>query len=226
MTEKNIQEQILELNRKLDYIMECAEQQKRSHEEINDLVSDVNIIAKDAFHHAVVMLDKAQVEVDHCGLPMLFIKVMQNISTFHEMLDMMNSARDLIKDVSPIVHQIGLDAVHKMNELEQKGYFAFLEGMMRVMDRFVGAFTAEDMRNLENHADDIVGIVRNLTRPEFMAALNRTSKALSETSMDEKLDNKSLFGIMKQLNSPDVRRTLSYSLRLIEAMGKENKNKS
>jgi len=223
MTENNIQEQILELNRKVDLLLEFTGQQKRNHEEFEDLVSDLNIVAKDAFRHTVMMLDKAQVEVDHCGLPMLFIKIMQNIGTFHEMLDMMNSARDLIKDVSPIVHQIGLDAVNKMNELDRKGYFVFLENLMRVMDRFVGSITTEDMHNLEDNVDNVAGILRNLTRPELLAALNRTSRAISETSMDERLDQKSLFGLLKQLNSPDVRRTLSYSLRLAEVIGRTSK---
>jgi uncharacterized protein YjgD (DUF1641 family) len=39
--------------------------------------------------------------------------------------------------------------------------------------------------------------------------------------MDEKLDDKSLFALLKQLNSPPVRKSLSYSLRLLAAMNNE-----
>lgn len=191
MSEKNIQEQIGELNRKMDLILESIEQQKRNREEFDDLISDLSIVAKDAFHHTVVMLDKSQVDFDHSGIPMLLIKLLQNIDTFYEMLEMLESAKDFMKDISPILHQVGLDAVNKMNEFDQKGYF---------------------------------DIVRNLTQPDVIAALGRTSKALAEVKMDDTLDNKSLFGLFKQLNSPDVRKSLSYTLRLLQAMNKETGN--
>jgi len=190
MSEKNIQEQIGELNQKLDLILESIEQQKRNREEFDDLVSDLSIVAKDAFHHTVVMLDKSQVDLDHSGVPMLLIKLLQNIDTFYEMLEMLESAKDFMKDISPILHQMGLDAVNKMNEFDQLGYF---------------------------------DIVRNLTNPEVISALGRTSKALAEVKMDDTLDNKSLFGLLKQLNSPDVRKSLSYALRLVQEINKGNR---
>ncbi len=189
MSEPNIKEQISALNRKMDLVLESIEQQKRNREEFDDLVSDLSIVAKDAFHHTVVMLDKSQVELDHSGIPMLLIKLLQNIDTFYEMLEMLESARDFMKDISPILHQVGLDAVNKMNEFDQKGYF---------------------------------DIIRNFTQPDLIAALSRTSKALADVKMDDKLDNKSLFGLLKQLNSPDVRKSLSYVLRLVQAMNPES----
>ena len=191
MSENNIQEQIGELNRKMDLILESIEQQKRNREEFDDLVSDLSIVAKDAFHHTVIMLDKSQVDLDHSGIPMLLIKLLQNIDTFYEMLELLESAKDFMKDISPILHQMGLDAVNKMNEFDQKGYF---------------------------------DIIRNLTQPDVIAALARTSKAIADVKMDDKLDNKSLFSILRQLNSPDVRKSLSYALRLVQAMNQDNKS--
>ena len=191
MTEKDIQEQISELNRKMDLVLESVEQQKRNREEFDDLVEDLSIVARDAFKNTVVMLDKSQIDVDNSDIPMLLIKILQNVGTFHEMLEMLESARDFMKDISPVLHQVGLDAVNKMNELDQKGYF-----------------------------DEIAGIIRNLTQPGLLTSLNRTTKAIASIRMDDKLDNKSLFGIVKQLNSPDVRKSLSFALRLVEAAGR------
>ena len=223
MTEKNIQEQILELNQKLDLILESVEQQKRNREEFDDLVSDMSIVAKDAFRNTVVMLDKSQIDFDHSGVPMLLIKILQNIGTFHEMLEMVESARDFMKDISPVLHQIGLDAVNKMNELDQKGYFVYISEMVKFLDKFIRTFTVDDLRNLQDNLENIVGIMRNLTQPELVTALNRTTKAIAVVKMDDALDNKSLFGILKQMNSPDVRKSLSYALRLIQAISQENR---
>ena len=191
MTEKDIQEQISELNRKMDLVLESVEQQKRNREEFDDLVEDLSIVARDAFKNTVVMLDKSQIDVDNSDIPMLLIKILQNVGTFHEMLEMLESARDFMKDISPVLHQVGLDAVNKMNELDQKGYF-----------------------------DEIAGIIRNLTQPGLLTSLNRTTKAIASIRMDDKLDNKSLFGIVKQLKAPDVRKSLSFALRLVEAAGR------
>ena len=190
MSEKNIQEQIGELNQKLDLILESIEQQKRNREEFDDLVSDLSIVAKDAFQHTVIMLDKSQVDLDHSGIPMLLVKLLQNIDTFNEMLEMLESVKDFMKDISPVIHQMGLDAINKMNEFEQNGYF---------------------------------DIVRNLTRPDVIATLGRTSKAIAEVKMDDTLDNRSLFSLIKQLNSPDVRKSLSYALRLVQAINQGKK---
>jgi hypothetical protein len=191
MTEKNIQEQISELNRKMDLVLESVEQQKRNREEFDDLVKDVNIVAKDAFQQTVIMLDKAQVELDSDALSSLLIKLLQNVGTFHEMLEMLESARDFIKDVSPILHQAGLDAVNKMNELDSRGV----------------------IENLK----DIAG---NLTNPELLYALNRATKAMAEVKMDDKLDNKSLWKLLQELKSPEVRKSLSYSIRLLKELNK------
>ena len=51
---------------------------------------------------------------------MLLIKILQNNGTFTELFEMLESAKDFMKDISPVLHQIGLDAVNKMNELDQQ----------------------------------------------------------------------------------------------------------
>src|SRR5512142_2496718 len=142
MEDKNIQEQILNLDQKLDRLLEFVELQNRKRKEFDDLVTDVSIVAKDAFKHSVVMLDKAQVELDSCGISCLIVKILQNLDTFHEMLGMMESARDFMKDATPILHQAGLDAVKKMNELDQKGYFEYMRQLGRIMDKWIQTFTA------------------------------------------------------------------------------------
>lgn len=192
MEEQSIQEQITAINKKLDVIIENVELQQRKREEMDDLLKDINLVGKDAFQQSVILLDKAQVELDSGVISGLLIKVLQNIGTFYEMMEMMESARDFMKDVSPILHQVGLDAVNKMNELEQKGIF-----------------------------DSLGGIMRNLADPELLAAMNSMTRALATVKTDEKTDDKSLWQIFMQLRSPEIRRSISYSLRLLQAMNKK-----
>jgi len=221
MSDKNIQEQISELNRKMDLILENVEIQRQKREEFDDLVKDLNIVAKDAFQQSVVLLDKAQVELDQCGIVCLIVKLLQNLGTFHEMLELVESARDFMKDVSPVLHQIGLDAVNKMNELDQKGYFEYARESMKLMEKFMQAFTAEDLQRMQGNMEHLAGMIRNLTQPELVASLNRATRAIAEVKMDEKLDNVSVWKILMRMRSPEVRKSLSYTIRLLETINKK-----
>jgi uncharacterized protein YjgD (DUF1641 family) len=216
MEEKNIQEQILNLDQKLDRLLEFVEQQNRKREEFDDLVTDVSIVAKDAFKNSVVMLDKAQVELDSCGISCLIIKILQNLDTFHEMLDMMESARDFMKDVTPILHQVGLDAVNKMNELDQKGYFEYIRQLMHFLEKWVQVFTVEDLKRVEDNLESIAGILRNFSDPALLAVMNKATRAMTEVKMEDDTKIPSLWQIFRQLRSKEVRKTISYSLRVVK----------
>lgn len=220
MEEKNIQEQILNLDQKLDRLLEFVEQQNRKREEFDDLVTDVSIVAKDAFKHSVVMLDKAQVELDSCGISCLIVKILQNLDTFHEMLGMMESARDFMKDATPILHQVGLDAVNKMNELDQKGYFEYMRQLGHFIDKWIQTFTAEDLKKVEDNLDNLAGILRNLSDPSLIAAMNRATKAIAEVKIEEDKDILSLWQILRQLRSKEVRKSISYSLKVVKEIAK------
>ncbi len=223
MAEKELQEQLDELHQKMDMVLEYVSLQNQKREEIDDFVEDAGIVIKDVVRHTSGMLQNAQVELDHVDLPGLMIKVLQNLGTFHEMFEMMESAKDFMKDVTPILHQVGLDAVNKMNELDRKGYFEYISELGNFVDKWIQLFTREDLIRLQNNLENIAGIVRNLSDPALMKGLNNMTLALAEVKPDEKLDNKSLFGLFKQLNSPEVRQSLSYSLRLVQQIAKSSK---
>ncbi|MCX6241802.1 MAG: hypothetical protein NTX43_08370 [Bacteroidetes bacterium] len=223
MAEKELQEQLDELHQKMDMVLEYVSLQNQKREEIDDFVEDAGIVIKDVVRHTSGMLENAQVELDHVDLPGLMIKVLQNLGTFHEMFEMMESAKDFMKDVTPILHQVGLDAVNKMNELDRKGYFEYISELGNFVDKWIQLFTREDLIRLQNNLENIAGIVRNLSDPALMKGLNNMTLALAEVKPDEKLDNKSLFGLFKQLNSPEVRQSLSYSLRLVQQIAKSSK---
>jgi len=219
--EQNIQEQIDLINSKLDRVLEFVEHQHLRREELDDLVEDVSIVAKDAFKHTVETLDKAGIELDTCSLECLLIKVAGNLGTFMQMLDMLESFRDFMQDVTPVLHQAGLDAVEKCHEFERKGYIDFVMQLGRVAGKFMETFTAEDLRRIESNMDNITGMLKNLTDPDLLKALNRSSQALKMVKMDDKQDDLSLWRIAMKLKSPEIRKSISYSIRLIEAINQK-----
>ena len=220
MEEKNLQEQIGEINRKMDCLLEFVEQQNRKREELDDLIEDASIVAKDAFKQSVVLLDKAQVEFDPGGISNLIIKVLQNLGTFHEMLNMMESAKDFLKDITPVLHQVGLDAVNKMNEFDNKGYFQYISALTEFIEKWIWVFTVEDLKKMEANIENLAGILRNLSDPSLINGFNNITRALSTVKPDDKIDDQSLWKILLHLKSPEVRKSLSWSLRLIKEINK------
>ena len=218
MAEREIQEQLTELRQKMDLILEYVSVQNQKREEIDDFVEDAGIIIKDVVKQTSVILEKSQVELDHVDLPSMLIRLLQNLGTFQEMFEMMESASDFMKDVTPILHQAGLDAVNKMNDLDSKGYFEYIRELGNFVDKWIQVFTKDDLVRLQGNLENIAGIVRNLSDPELMKGMNNMTLAIAKVKPDDKLDDKSLFGLFKQLNSPEVRKSLSYALRLVKAM--------
>jgi uncharacterized protein YjgD (DUF1641 family) len=98
---------------------------------------------------------------------------------------------DFMKDVTPILHQVGLDAINKMHELDQKGYFETLPRLLK-----------------------------NLSDPALLAALAKVTKAVAEVKVESDKDILSMWQIMKQLRSKEVRKTLTYSLKVIKEIAK------
>jgi uncharacterized protein YjgD (DUF1641 family) len=220
--EQNIQEQIDQINSKLDRVLEFVEHQHLRREEFDDLMEDVSIVTRDAFKNTVETLDKAGIELDTCSLECLLIKVAGNLGTFMEMIDMLESFRDFMQDVTPVLHQAGLDAVEKFHEFERKGYIDFVMQLGRLSGKFMDSFTAEDLRRIEQNMGQITGMLKSITDPELLAAFNRSANVLKEVKMDDRLDNQSLWKIAMKLKSPEIRKSISYSLRILEAINKKN----
>jgi uncharacterized protein YjgD (DUF1641 family) len=217
----NLQDQIDLINSKLDRVLEFVEHQHLKREEFDDLVEDVSIVAKDVFKNTVQTLDKAGIELDPCGLECLVVRLLRNMGTFIELLDMMESFRDFLKDATPIFHQVGLDAVEKFHEFERKGYIDFVMQLGGVAEKFMQAFTAEDLRRLGDNMDQVAGMLKNLSDPALLAALNRSTRALTEVRPDDKADDLSWWKIAMKMKSPEVRKSVSYSLRLLEAINQK-----
>jgi uncharacterized protein YjgD (DUF1641 family) len=221
-TEQTIQEQMDVLNAKLDRVLEFVEQQHLRREELDDLMEDVSIVAKDAFQHTVQTLDKAGIELDTCSLDCMLLKIAGNLGTFMQMIEMLESLNDFMKDVTPILHQAGLDAIEKFHEFERKGYIDFVMQLGAVAGKFMQSFTAADLKRVEENIDLITGMLKDLTDTELLAAFSRSARVLREVKMDDQADDLSLWKIAMKMRSPEVRKSLSYSLRLLEAINKNN----
>ena len=223
MSDKVIQEQIREINRKLDLIIDETSFQRESREVINDLVDDVAVIGKDAFRQMVTQLDDAGIELDSEALRCLLLRLIRNIRSLGMVMETLESFTDLAKDVTPIIKQIGLDGVQKFHELEQKGYFELLNQLGKTFDQVLSKYSIEDIQKLSENLVPVIDTLSTIADPRMLGKINAAAVALRDINTDE-IEDYSVWRLMKQLNKPEVRKSLGFIMAFINNVSKTNKN--
>jgi uncharacterized protein YjgD (DUF1641 family) len=191
MTNELMQQQITELNQKVDLLLEYITEQRQKRQVWDDLADDLYRVGNDAFKTAVKEFDDRGLELDMEQVKSMIFSFLKNIETFNTLLTMLQSITDFAKDASPIVKEMIIDLTYEMDRLEKAGVF-----------------------------DSLKTILQNISNPQFLQTVAHITTVLNTTKPDDKLDNKSLFKIFKELRSPEVRKSLSYGLRIVKELSK------
>ena len=218
-------DQLKEINQKLDLLLENVNQQRLKSEMIEDLINDVSIIGKDAYETSVEKLEEQGVELDGEALQLMFFKFLKNIDNFSMIMNLFESMVDLSKDLGPIVKQTGYDVIDKFHELDQKGYFEFFKEALTIIDNIVKGYTVEDVRMLSNNIVTIMDTFKNLTQPDMMKAMDNALnifKNLDTTNVPEY----SIWKVMKELNTPEMKRGLGFVLTFMKSLTPEPENQT
>ncbi len=194
-----------ELNQKIDllttqvaYLSEQAQLVERQRLERAELVRDITPLANQAFELAVAQLEEVQEYIDLDDLLRLFKRVLRNGRNLEKMLDQLESLADLLETLSPLADDAFGKAVDVMAGLEEKGYFGFARGGMKLMDQIVSSISEEDLNQ--------IGVF--------------SSNALAEAKGElGKPVDVSYTGLMRQLRDPSVRRGLVLTLRIMQVIG-------
>ncbi|HPZ36984.1 MAG TPA: hypothetical protein PL038_07285 [Bacteroidales bacterium] len=192
MEEIAIQNQINELNNKVDTLLEYIIAQNKKNQAIDDFIDDAYKVGIDLFKTSAVELDNNGVEVDMDEVKILIFKLLKNIQTFNTLMNMLESMVDLVKDATPIAREMIIDLTYQLDKLEKNG-------------------TIESLKT----------ITINLTNPDLLQSLAKISSAITSVKPDEKLDNISMFKLMKSLNNREVKSSLSYLIRILQEINKK-----
>ena len=222
MTEQKIQLQIDEINKKLDIILEEIFIQRQNREATKDLVEDLSIIGKDVFRNSVIELDKAGVELNGEALAGMGIRLIRNIDNINEFLDTLESVNDLLKDATPIARQVGLDAIQKLHELEQKGYIDFFRELSKTLDNIVTHFTAQDVKDFADNIVIILETVKGMTQPDVLSAMNNAVNVFKNLDAKD-IPEYSLWKAMKEMRSPEMKKGIGFMITFLKKLSQEEK---
>jgi len=156
MEEIAIQNQINELNEKVDTLLEYIIAQNKKIKAIDDFIDDAYKVGIDLFKTTAVELDNHGVEVDMDEVKILIFKLLKNIQTFNTLINMLESMVDLMKDATPIAREMIIDLTYQLDKLEKNG-------------------TIESLKT----------ITTNLTNPDLLQSLAKISSAITNVKPDE-----------------------------------------
>jgi uncharacterized protein YjgD (DUF1641 family) len=208
-----------ELNQKIDalsaqvaFLAEEARLQRRQREEWNELKGDMTPIVNDVFRLSVEQLNEVEQYVRLEDVLRLAKRLARNTHNLERLLDQMESIGALGADLSPLTQDAFLTLMQRLNEMERKGYFIFVQGAMDMFDRIVASFSQDDVRQLGENIVLILETVKEMTQPEVMWMLRNTAHMMREEDVPQ---NVTMISLLRQLNDPAVKRGLSRTLTVL-----------
>lgn len=222
VAEKNLEKRIEALDKKMDLILEYVHRQKMNSNMVEDLVSDLSIVGKDAYDSTVKELDMRQVVLEPSELTDLAVAFLRNIGNIKTVLESLEMAVDLAKDAGPIANEMIIDFTKQMNEFDQKGYFAFFREFGPILDNIVKGFSPEDLKGLADNIVSILNTVKEMTQPEVLGTMQNAIKAFNSMET-ETVPSYSVWKLMREMNSPEMKKALGYGITFMKNVSKDVK---
>lgn len=215
MSEKEMQLQINEINRKLDLIIEDRAVQKQNQDAVIDLVDDLSIVGKDAFSSMVDGLDNAGIELDGDSIKYLILGFIRNIENINTLMMTLENVMDLVKDAGPIVKEVGMDAVDKFKEIDDKGYFELMKQFMKAIDNIMSKFTKDDLESLGDKIESVLNTLLVIIDPAFMSKIEMFVQTYKEID-HENIPSYSIWKVARELNKPDMKKSIGFIMTFLK----------
>ena len=211
---------LAELNNKVDvlteqiaFLAEEARLEQRRRNDWDELKNDVTPVVNEMYRLSVQQLEEVESYVQLEDMVRLLKRLMRNTRNLEQMLDQLESLVDLGSEVGPITKDVFMATMTRLDEMERKGYFAFLQGGFNILDEIVSNFSEEDVRLLGENVVLILETLKEMTQPEIMQMLRTTATVMRDEDVP---DNVSMFAIIRQLNDPGVKRGLAKTLEVLK----------
>ena len=217
------EQQLAEINRKLDFIVEQMKIEARQRQERQELREDLNRIAVDIFQTAVEELDEVAHHFDSQDLLHLLKRLMRNTRNLIKLLDQLESLSNFVQDAAPIGKEAFLDLLYTLNELDRKGYFDFMKELLKIIDRIVTSFTVEDVKALGDNIVTILNTVKNLTQPEMLHAINNAVSVYKNLDISVK-EEISYWDLIKAARTPEMKRGMAFAIQFLKNLAETQFN--
>ncbi len=213
--------QVQALSAQVQMLTAYADDQRRRQQEWDDLRADLSPVMNEMYAAAVVQLSEVEPYVRLEDMMALVKRLARNTHNIEYLLDQVESLTDLAHDAAPIVNEGFSTAVDVMDQFERKGYFSFAKQGAYVFDNVVSSFTPDDVRQLGDNVVTILNTVKSMTQPEIMGTVQNLTGRMRQAELAPDAPPPSVFGLLRQLRDPQVRRGMGVTLTMLKAIGEE-----
>ncbi|MBW7881047.1 MAG: DUF1641 domain-containing protein [Caldilineaceae bacterium] len=211
------------LGEQVNYLKEQAEDSRRRQQMWDDLWNDLTPVVNDVYLVAEEQLEEMQQFVQLEDLIALLKRLVRNTRNINEMLDILESAHDFVKDAAPLTHDMMAEATDQLAMLEGKGYFGFMRQGAYIVDQVVTSFSEDDVKHLGDNIVLILNTVKALTQPQMMNLVNSLTVGFHEAEAEAEAGvlETGLFSLLKQMRDPEVRRGLAVTMAMLKRVSKQ-----
>lgn len=204
------------LHEKIDKLTAQMEEQRRRQLAFDELKDDMIPIANHLIKLTIDELAEIGTEFQLEDLMYLVKRLLRSTHMLNKAMDQLEGLMGLSDEVELLGQQVFRDVVHRLDEMEQKGYFTFANHGIEMVDRIVSEFEEEDVKALSDNIVTILKTFRNLTQPDIMSLANNAVSALRDAPDLEKAP--SALKLVRELNDPQVRIGMARMFNLLKSL--------
>jgi hypothetical protein len=209
-------DRMAEIDRKLDFIVEEIANLKQLRNSAEDLAADLSLVGKSAMRDAVEAFGTADLRPHE--IVRLLKTALANAGLFEQSVQQLQSAADFIQDAQPILRDVMRKAIVGGETLRKNGYYDAAVAGLRVGDALIRSHSVTDLAQVEASVPQLIGFIRELTKPEVLQALEAIIHGFGQVQATMDV-NKSIFTIVRDLNSAEARRGIGILVEFLKIVG-------
>jgi hypothetical protein len=209
-------DRMAEIDRKLDFIVEEIANLKQLRNSAEDLAADLSLVGKSAMRDAVEAFGTADLRPHE--IVRLLKTALANAGLFEQSVQQLQSAADFIQDAQPILRDVMRKAIVGGETLRKNGYYDAAAAGLRVGDALIRSHSVTDLAQVEASVPQLIGFIRELTKPEVLQALEAIIHGFGQVQATMDV-NKSIFTIVRDLNSAEARRGIGILVEFLKIVG-------
>ncbi len=213
-----VEERLERLSDQLAEVSDELRRQRESRQRWQELFDDLAPLAEQAMSSTINHLDIDSHDVD--DLFNLAHSLARNASVLEAWIGPLRSMSALADELAPLATPAVASLNARLQQLDERGYFAFARRSVDVLDNVVTSFTEEDVRLLGDNIVLILQTIKQMTQPEVMGMLRRTALTMQQEEPQSKAP--SIRGLVRQFRDPLVRRGLARALVALRSVGAES----
>ncbi len=197
------------------------EERKRHRLEMDELKSDLTVIAKDMFSTAVKELDDIAPFVSTGDFMHLMKRMLRNTRTITAMMGKLESTVDFAEDAIPIGKELFHDVMHKLDELDRNGYFNLFRSLSGLFGAVAEKLPPDEFRKIvDNVVLPGIDIAKKLADLNLLPALNRSLDELNKLEPAAFRDF-TMWDAYKETRKEEIRQVLGTLFFLMESLSRK-----